>query len=128
MTSFLQDGLFLVALLTGSAACVAVSLWLAQRLDLPKAIESNPFQIGSPHQPNRKMLRTGLGLLSVGVSLIMMLGVVPGSSFLHPWTSMSCIGTAILGMLTIASAQRSPQVATAAESQHSDQHVYRKAA
>lgn len=128
MTSFLQDGLFLVGLLAGSAACVAGSLWLAQRLDLPSTVEGNRFQLGAPYQSNRRLLRSGLGLFAIGASLFMMLGVIPGADFLHPWTAMACVGTAILGILTIASAQRVAKVTQVQESQHSDQEVYRKAA
>lgn len=128
MDSFLQDGLFVVTLLAGSATCVALCLWLAQRLNLHRLIENHSTQIGTPYQPAHRLLRTGLGLLTIGVSVIMMLGVIPGANFLNSWTSFACVGSAILGILTVVSAQRTPQRSLAQTATNSDEAMFRKAA
>jgi hypothetical protein len=107
MTSVMTDGLILVALLAGSAACVATCLWLAHRLGTPEVL--------ARHDAMRfRGLRMGLGLVALGVCVLMMTGAVPGSELLHGWTSLACVGAGLLGILTIGSAHRERGVAAEA--------------
>jgi hypothetical protein len=103
----MTDGLILVALLAGSAACVAACLWLAHRLGAPEVLargEALRF----------RGLRMGLGLVALGVCVLMMVGAVPGAEFLHGWTSLACVGAGLLGILTIGSAHRERDIAAQA--------------
>jgi hypothetical protein len=99
MTSVMTDGIILVALLAGSAACVATCLWLAHRLGAPEVL--------ARHEAMRfRGVRMGLGVVAVGVCVLMMVGAVPGAEFVHGWTSLACVGAGLLGMLTIGTAHR----------------------
>lgn len=95
----MSDGVFLAVLLAGSVASVAACLWLAQVISMNRRI------FGGLFEGNEKLARTGLGLLALGGSVMMLTGVIPGN-FLNPWTAMAACGTGLLGMLTIVSAQR----------------------
>jgi len=107
MTSVMTDGLILVALLAGSAACVATCLWLAHRLGTPEVLARQDAM-------RFRSLRMGLGLVALGVCVLMMTGAVPGSELLHGWTSLACVGAGLLGILTIGSAHRERGVAAEA--------------
>jgi hypothetical protein len=99
MTTQLSDGVFLALLLAGSVASVALCLWLAQ------AIAMNRQIFGGMFAGQEKIARTGLGVLALAGSVMLLTGVLPGN-FLNPWTAMAASGTALLGMFTIVSAQR----------------------
>ena len=98
-TTQLSDGVFLALLLAGSVVSVVACLWLAQVISMNRRV------FGGMFEGSEKLARTGLGLLALGGSVMMLTGVLPGN-FLNPWTAMAACGTGLLGMLTIVSAQR----------------------
>jgi uncharacterized membrane protein len=99
MSNVMADGLIVVALLAGSAACVAACLWLAHRLGAAEVVARG-------EAVRFRGVRMGLGLVAVGVCVLMMVGAVPGAELLHGWTSLACVGAGLLGILTIGTAQR----------------------
>lgn len=98
-TTQMSDGVFVALLLAGSVASVVACLWLAQVVSMNRRV------FGGLFEGSEKLARTGLGLLALGGSMMMLTGILPGD-FLNPWTAMAACGTGLLGMATIVSAQR----------------------
>lgn len=93
------DSLFVLTLLVGSAIVVAASLWLAQVLSLHE-------RLGRRAGDSTAMTRTILGLVALCVSVIHMLGLIPGVP-MNTWTACACASTALLGLSTVISGYRS---------------------
>ncbi len=72
----------------------------------------------------------GLGLVALGVCLVMMTGVLPGTAFLHGWTSLACVGCGLLGIVTMSTAQRerSQSMSQSMGAQPEKAQTWRKAA
>ncbi|MFO0833117.1 MAG: hypothetical protein U0637_14895 [Phycisphaerales bacterium] len=99
MPSPAADGLFVITLLIGSAVVVVFALWLAQVLSLHE-------RLGRRVNDSTAMTRTILGTIALTVSVVHMLGLIPGVP-MNTWTMSACAGTALLGICTVVAGYRS---------------------
>lgn len=86
-------------LLAACAGVVAMALWLAQVLTLDRHVAPLGFLPASRHA-----VRLVCGIVAIGGSLALLLGLVPGASMLSVPTALACVGCALLGLLCVATA------------------------